>query len=327
MSLVKFITLCFNKREDKKMKQIRTDMFRETNLYREMLGLSQLKSDKNLDQLSADFCKHMFGKFFFEHHFLDRSYLETSPEDVNIRKNTKEMEKNIHVIDNSSHSKAGLYVIQKWQLCDANNKILTCPSFQAIGLGAEMGPTSTHMNKKKENGRSKPPKHSLYLTQYFMPSVQEVTILSKIKITPVIIEHLRRYVKYFCNDLNNFINEERYYQVGDNSVKKINNSAFLNRIARQQLIYSTYQDGIDEDIQDTYKKIIQEKKPKYSNVYTKIVRKTSYIPSCRLVNEKDLLSDEIISKLRSGVFNRFGMNVSLFEDKTFRISIVFTKVN
>ncbi|KAF7696429.1 hypothetical protein CDIK_1891 [Cucumispora dikerogammari] len=323
MSLAIFFTPYFRKQESKRLDRIKKNMFTETNLYREMLGLSQLKRDTILDQTASNICDCLIKQRATNHDCVDDPFMGYYTENVYSMRNFQE---NLYVTENVNQKNAGLNVIQEWQLCDLDNKILTCPQFDSIGLGAKIGDFPSCLDSPGSRLRNGNVRKGLYLTQYYMLSDHAAIVLDKIEITGRIIAHLKRYVKYFSLTLNNFVNHDTLFRKWVDPIK-IKNSKWLNKMAKKQIKSFIFNNISDEKTQMPYKSLIGMKNKKLTIVYTKTIHFPSYIPACRLINELENWCNKIKKVFKNKSVNKFGINVKLFENKTFLVSLIFAKSN
>ncbi|KAF7685157.1 hypothetical protein CDIK_4094 [Cucumispora dikerogammari] len=124
--------------------------------------------------------------------------------------------------------------------------------------------------------------------------------------------------------MNTLITGEFYYS-GCGKINKINRNDWLDDVALSQLIESADYEKTVESIQDEFKTDVEEDSENYSNVCSKIILFSYYIPSCRLLNKPEGLGNEIKERLLAGDFNIFGMALLLEKDKDFHVSLIFAK--
>ncbi|KAF7701534.1 hypothetical protein CDIK_0755 [Cucumispora dikerogammari] len=301
------------------LKKIKYDMFMETNLYREMLGLRHLEQNESLTSAALQFTKKMVEKREFRENKSERLSLRDR-NDVEIIIEKEHFSQSIHCISTLKGPLLGTYIIHSWQTCDLNNKSLIEPGFQNIGIAVEIGPSPLNII----NGIIMPSGKYLYITQYFSTGDIRLEELPEIEITQYITDHLMRYKEYFCFYLNEFILGIRCFRKNVLENVIINNDRF-DDIAQEQLLISIEHPDDDEKIKKKIITIVKRHNRNFSDVRVILLHFKRYIPPDRLIKKHNGIPEEIMHLIKTKKICISGMSVVLRKDKHFHICIIFVQ--
>ncbi|KAF7690734.1 hypothetical protein CDIK_2685 [Cucumispora dikerogammari] len=318
------IASCFKTLEVSKISQFIEELYKETNLYREMLGLCKLKRNSYLDKSAMDFATN-----FIEKTVRNKDNAIQSPNMYNlvevmpqvIKKNFTRKIFHTYKID-LLHS--GRKVVQAWQLSDENNQILISGKHKEVGYGVCFEEDIIDRIREKSTSESIPELRGVYVIQEFLYFRESFPELSEIKITKKIRTHLKLYPKHFCKDLNSWIIGPGFVE-GFYAHEVVKYEPIYDKLARTSLYSTMANDKKYRKIESSNKEQKFVNKERQFNLRIITFRCSQYIPSCRLINTRPEISSDIRKKLKEKKYTEFGMKVKLLADKSFYISLVFVK--
>ncbi|KAF7693607.1 hypothetical protein CDIK_2259 [Cucumispora dikerogammari] len=318
-----FITNLFKTPENNEVTDIKEIVFYETNLYREMLGLSHLDQDPVLGKVAVSFCEGVIKGSFSDDDVLNSASKTHGISQYFDGFRNRELWASRSIFPTPSKLEYGLIIVKLLQLSDTDNPKLISSNMKAVGWGCKRGLyqiTNSSNGVLKETDSSK---KGLYMSLIFFSSDEPTLILEQIEITEEIKSHLTKYVGLVHKELNNFLTGGECFD-GDKFKERVTNDAYLNEVAEEELNLQQQTDGEHNSLVGSFKdKCSQE--TGFSKVQSEIFYFNNYIPPIRLIYREEGIRNKIKEIFKDTEINSFGMKVLLFEDKSFKVSVIFAK--
>ncbi|KAF7701536.1 hypothetical protein CDIK_0756 [Cucumispora dikerogammari] len=299
---------------------IEKDVFREINLYRAMLGLTQATEKTDLYLFANAFNNERIEKSKVK--MRKQSEMPNKKLEVAVQNNTSKPEFNINVYTGNKYNylNIGIDIVQAWQKDDIDNATLILPNQQYVGFSAGVGlcPSKTKPDKNLPKGRY------LYATRYSSSCIQEIKVAKEIQISLEMMQHFTNYIQYFCYHLNRFMLGNFYFH-GCILKKIIENDIWLNQIATEHLITAIENRDAEATTQELIRAKISKSDKKFNSIEILVLRFNTYIPAVRLLHNQESISEKIKSEIVSGKKRNFGMSVVLRKDKSFHVLIILSE--
>ncbi|KAF7685158.1 hypothetical protein CDIK_4093 [Cucumispora dikerogammari] len=130
-------------------KNIKSEMLKEINLYRAMLGKNKLFYEIILEDSATRFSKEMVDKKWFAHSLGEGWSIHDKRKWVSSRRNIAILTENIYLSSYLNNQTLGVEAVQDWQLSDIHHEALISSDYQAVGFGVELGDWPLYRGKDK----------------------------------------------------------------------------------------------------------------------------------------------------------------------------------